>query len=95
MFDMIIFYAGAYSCEGTIDFNSSFSSNENNPQVKFQHRFLDKGKDIADKVAKWHNEQFRSIVDSTSALILCDKGLRNVCNRLIHRILKVYCLFIK
>jgi len=32
---------------------------------------------IADKVAKWHNEQFRSIVDSTGALILCDKGLRN------------------
>lgn len=32
---------------------------------------------IADKVAKWHNEQFRSIVDSTSSLILCDKGLRN------------------
>jgi hypothetical protein len=32
---------------------------------------------IADKVAKWHNEQFRSMVDSTSALILCDKGLRD------------------
>ena len=32
---------------------------------------------IVDKVAKWHNEQFRSIVDSTSSLILCDKGLRN------------------
>ncbi len=32
---------------------------------------------IADKVAKWHNEQFRKIVESTGSLILCDKGLRN------------------
>ena len=32
---------------------------------------------IADKVAKWHNEQFRSIVNSTSTLISCDKGLRD------------------
>ncbi|MGA9154922.1 MAG: hypothetical protein WBZ36_30430 [Candidatus Nitrosopolaris sp.] len=32
---------------------------------------------IADKVAKWHNEQFRKIVESTGTLILADKGLRN------------------
>ena len=32
---------------------------------------------IADKVAKWHNEQFRKIVDSTGSMIICDKGLRN------------------
>jgi len=32
---------------------------------------------IADKVAKWHNEEFRKIVDSTASLILADKGLRN------------------
>lgn len=32
---------------------------------------------IADKVAKWHNEEFRKIVDSTAVQILCDKGLRN------------------
>ena len=32
---------------------------------------------IADKVAKWHNEEFRKIVDSTGTIILCDKGLRN------------------
>ena len=31
---------------------------------------------IADKVAKWHNEQFGNMVDSTGALIFCDKGLR-------------------
>ena len=31
----------------------------------------------ADKVAKWHNEQFRKIVDSADILIQCDKGLRN------------------
>ena len=32
---------------------------------------------IADKVAKWHNEEFRNIVDSTATMIACDKGLRN------------------
>lgn len=32
---------------------------------------------IADKVAKWHNEEFRKIVDSTTSIILCDRGLRN------------------
>ena len=32
---------------------------------------------IADKIAKWHNEQFRKIVESTGTLILADKGLRN------------------
>lgn len=32
---------------------------------------------IADKIAKWHNEQFRKIVESTDTLILSDKGLRN------------------
>jgi hypothetical protein len=32
---------------------------------------------IADKVAKWHNEQFRKIVESTQTLFLSDKGLRN------------------
>jgi hypothetical protein len=58
MFDMIIFYAGAYSCEGTIDFNSSSSSspNGNNSQVKFQHRFLDKGKDISSCVPIYVNK---------------------------------------
>jgi hypothetical protein len=32
---------------------------------------------IADKIAKWHNEQFRKIVESTGTLILADKGLRD------------------
>jgi len=32
---------------------------------------------IADKVAKWHCEEFRKIVDSTGSMIMCDKGLRN------------------
>jgi hypothetical protein len=54
MFDMIIFYAGAYSCECTIDFSSS--PNENNSQVTFQHRFLDKGKDISSCVPIYVNK---------------------------------------
>jgi hypothetical protein len=32
---------------------------------------------IADKVAKWHNQEFSKIVESTTTLISCDKGLRN------------------
>jgi hypothetical protein len=31
----------------------------------------------ADKVAKWHNEQFRNIVDSTGHLMSCSKSLKN------------------
>jgi hypothetical protein len=38
LFDIIIFYAGAYSCEGEID----FSGNEL-PQVKYKDRFMEKG----------------------------------------------------
>lgn len=36
-----------------------------------------KGLYIADKIAKWHNEQFRKIVDSTNILISNNKDLRN------------------
>jgi hypothetical protein len=32
---------------------------------------------IADKIAKWHNKEFRNIVDSTSLLISCDKSLKD------------------
>jgi hypothetical protein len=32
---------------------------------------------VADKVAKWHNEQFRNIVDSTEHLMSCNKNLKN------------------
>src|SRR5215212_3684013 len=53
MFDMVIFYAGAYSCEGTIDFSSS---NEYKTKVNFQHRFLDKGKDISSCVPIYVNK---------------------------------------
>lgn len=42
LFDMIIFYAGGYSCEGTM----RFSKNEN-VIVHYKNRFLDKGKDLS------------------------------------------------
>jgi len=32
---------------------------------------------IVDKIAKWHNEEFRKIVDSTNILISSNKDLRN------------------
>ena len=43
LFDMIIFYAGAYSCEGTIN----FSEEREKIEVKYQNRFMDWGKDIS------------------------------------------------
>jgi hypothetical protein len=43
LFDMIIFYAGAYSCEGTIH----FSEERENLEVRYQNRFMDQGKDIS------------------------------------------------
>jgi hypothetical protein len=43
LFDMIIFYAGAYSCEGTIN----FSEEKEKIEVKYQNRFMDQGKDIS------------------------------------------------
>ena len=43
LFDMIIFYAGAFSCEGTISFSSNDEEKEqkNNIHVNYQNRFLD------------------------------------------------------
>lgn len=32
---------------------------------------------VADKVAKWNNEEFGKIVDSASHMIICNKNLRN------------------
>ncbi|MGE5633999.1 MAG: hypothetical protein ACM3VV_02090, partial [Deltaproteobacteria bacterium] len=32
---------------------------------------------VADKIAKWHNEQFRNIVDSTGHLMSCNRNLKN------------------
>ena len=32
---------------------------------------------VADKVAKWHNEEFRNIVDSTCHLMSCNKNMKN------------------
>src|SRR5215207_6665451 len=42
LFDMIIFYAGAYSCEGTIHF-----SNNEDILIRYKNCFLDKGKDLS------------------------------------------------
>ena len=43
LFDMIIFYAGAFSCEGTINFSSKDEEKEQKDkiQVNYQNRFLD------------------------------------------------------
>ena len=59
MFDMIIFYAGACSCEGTINFSNQSRNNNNGNnklEVKFQNRFLDKGKDISSCVPIYVNK---------------------------------------
>jgi hypothetical protein len=46
LFDMIIFFAGAYSCEGTINFSNG-KAEQGNIEVKYQNRFMDQGKDIS------------------------------------------------
>src|SRR5215831_12865393 len=42
LFDMIIFYAGAYSCEGKIDF-----TNDGLARVKYKDRFMEQGGDVS------------------------------------------------
>ena len=51
-FDMVIFYAGAYSCSGTIDFNK-----ENGTiKPKYEEKFLDKGREISSCVPVYINK---------------------------------------
>jgi hypothetical protein len=42
LFDMMIFYAGAYSCEGGIDF-----SEENNLKIRYKNKFLEHSSDVS------------------------------------------------
>jgi hypothetical protein len=42
LFDMVIFYAGAYSCEGSIEF-----SQQDKLKIKYQDRFIDQSLDIS------------------------------------------------
>jgi hypothetical protein len=42
LFDMVIFYAGAYSCDGSIEF-----SQQDNLKIKYQNRFIDQSLDIS------------------------------------------------
>jgi len=51
LFDIIIFYAGAYSCEGEIDF-----SGDGLAQVKYKDRFMEKGEDISCCVPVYANK---------------------------------------
>jgi hypothetical protein len=51
MFDMIIFYGGAYSCEGTFSF-----SNEGKIEIKYLDRFIDRGNDISSCLPLYVNE---------------------------------------
>lgn len=58
LFDMIVFYAGAFSCEGTINFSSKDEEKEqkNNIKVNYQNRFLDQGRDISSCVPIYVNK---------------------------------------
>lgn len=48
-FDMVIFYAGAYSCSGKIDFKDSI-------KVKYEEKFLENGKEISSCVPVFINK---------------------------------------
>jgi hypothetical protein len=49
-FDMVVFYAGAYSCSGTIDFNKG------GIKLKYEEKFLDKGREISSCVPVYINK---------------------------------------
>jgi hypothetical protein len=49
-FDMVIFYAGAYSCSGTIDLN------KNEIKPNYDDKFLDKGREISSCVPVYINK---------------------------------------
>jgi len=51
LFDMIIFYAGAYSCEGRLDF-----SVDGIARVKYKDRFMEKGEDASSCVPIYVNK---------------------------------------
>jgi hypothetical protein len=48
-FDMVIFYAGAYTCSGRIDFKDSI-------KVKYEEKFLENGKEISSCVPVYINK---------------------------------------
>ena len=50
LFDMIVFFAGAYSSEGFIDFS------ENRVKVNYKDRFMDQGMDVSSCVPVYVNK---------------------------------------
>jgi hypothetical protein len=44
LFDMVIFYAGAYSCDGSIEFSDQY---QDKLKIKYQNRFIDQSVDIS------------------------------------------------
>src|SRR5215208_6948042 len=44
LFDMVIFYAGAYSCDGSIEFSDQY---QDKLKIKYQDRFIDQSVDIS------------------------------------------------
>jgi hypothetical protein len=53
-FDMVLFYAGAYSCPGILDFNKD--DNSVNIKANYEEKFLDKGKEISSCVPIFINK---------------------------------------
>jgi hypothetical protein len=50
LFDMIVFYAGEYSCEGSLDFS------DNGIRASYKERFMDQGKDVSSCVPIYVNK---------------------------------------
>ena len=50
LFDMVVVFAGSYSCEGSIDFS------DNGLRVSYKDRFMDQGRDVSSRVPIYVNK---------------------------------------
>ncbi len=63
-FDIVIFYAGAYSCSGTLD----FIKENGTIKAKYEERFLEKGREISSCVPVYINKI--PDIDTTACIVI-------------------------
>jgi hypothetical protein len=56
MFDMVVFYAGAYSCEGNISFSQEEQKEEENIGIVYNDKFIGQTRDISSCLPLYINE---------------------------------------
>jgi hypothetical protein len=56
MFDMVVFYAGAYSCEGNISFSQKEQTEGENITITYNDKFIGQTRDISSCLPLYINE---------------------------------------